>query len=67
MYNQEYSAQQGSYSDWMKKLKALQTSKAKRIQLHEISLTTNARGTSLGEKEKDITRNKQKLQNCKAN
>ena len=67
MYNQEYSAQQGSYLDWMKKLKALQTSKAKRIQLHEISLTTNARGTSLGEKEKDITRNKQKLQNCKAN
>lgn len=39
--------------------------KAKRIQHHQTSFTTNARGTSLGEKEKATTRNK-KITNEKA-
>ena len=36
----------------MKKSKALQTSKAKRIQCHQISFATNAKGTSLCGKHK---------------
>ena len=54
-YNQDYSTQQGSHSDLMEKSKALQTSKTKRIQHHQTSFTTNAKGISLGrnhEKEK---------------
>ena len=42
----------------MEKSKALQISKAKRIQHHQTSFTTNAKGTSLGGKEKATTRNK---------
>ena len=44
--------QQGSHSDSMEKLKPLQTTKAKRIQHHQTSFTTNAKGTSLGRKHK---------------
>ena len=54
----------------MKKSKALQTSKAKRIQCHQTSFATNAKGTSLcgkhkrkwkkGRKEKRPTQNKPK-------
>ena len=51
-YNQDYSTQQGSHSDSMEKSKALQTKKAKRIQHHQTSSTTNAKGTSLSGKQK---------------
>ena len=36
----------------MKKSKAFQTSKVKRIQHHQTSFITNAKGTSLGKKHK---------------
>ena len=45
-YNQEYSTQQDCPSDLMEKSKAFQQSKVKRIQHHQTSLTTNAKGTS---------------------
>ena len=51
-YNQECSTQQDSPSDLMAKSKAFQTSESKRIQGHQTSLTTNAKGTSLGRKQK---------------
>ena len=41
----------------MEKSKASQT-KAKRIQHHQTSFTTNVKGTSLGEKEKATTGSK---------
>ena len=50
--NQEYSTQQDSHSDLMEKSKAFQTSKVKRIQHHQTSFTTYAKGTSLGRKHK---------------
>ena len=43
--------QQGSHSESMEKLKPLQTSKSKRIQHHQTSFTTNAKGSSLGRKQ----------------
>ena len=49
-YNGDYSTQQGSHSDLTEKLKSLQTSKANRIQHHQTSFTTTAKGTSLGRK-----------------
>ena len=51
-YNQDYSTQQGSHSDSTEELKPLQKGKAKRIQHHQTSFTTNAKGTSLGRKHK---------------
>ena len=51
-YNEEYSTQQDSPSDLMEKSKAVQTSKVKRIQHHQTSFTRNAKGTSLGRKQK---------------
>ena len=51
-YNKEYSPQQGSHSDSIEKSKALQVGKAKRIQQHQTSFATNAKGTSLGGKHK---------------
>ena len=51
-YSQDYATQQGSHSDLMEKLKPLQTIKAKRIQHHQTSSTTNAKGTSLSGKHK---------------
>ena len=51
-YNQDYSNQQGSNSDSTEKLKPLQTRKSKRIQHHQTSFTTNAKGTALGRKHK---------------
>ena len=52
IYNQDYSTQQGSHSDSKEKIKPLQTNKVKRIQHHQTSFTTNAKGTSLGRKHK---------------
>ena len=49
----------------MEKSKALQTSKAKRIQHHQTSFATNANGTSLGGKQKATMRNN-KIMNGKA-
>ena len=51
-YTQDYSTQQGSHSDLKDKLQPLQTRTAKRIQHHQTSFTTNAKGTSLGRKHK---------------
>ena len=51
-YNQEDSTQQDSLSDLMEKSKAFQTSKVKRIQHHQTSFITNAKGTSVGKKQK---------------
>jgi len=42
----------------MEKLKALQKRIAKRIQHHQTSFTTNAKGISVGGKGKPRTRNK---------
>ena len=63
-YNQEYSTQQGSFQIWRNQ-KLYRQAKAKRIQHHQTSFTTNAKGTSLGGKEKATTRNK-KIMNGKA-
>ena len=50
--NQEYSTQQDSPpSDMLEKSKSRQA-KVKRIQHHQTSFTTNAKGTSLGRKQK---------------
>ena len=43
---------------WWRNKKLYRQTKAKRIQHHQISFTTNAKGTSLGRKEKPTTRNK---------
>ena len=45
---------------WQRKQKFYRQTKAKRIQHHQTSFTTNPKGTSLGGKEKPATRNKQK-------
>ena len=45
--------------------KLYRKTKAKRIQHHQTSFTTNAKGTSLGGKEKATSRNK-KIMNGKA-
>ena len=50
--SQEYSTQQDSHSDLMEKSRAFQTSKVKRIQHHQTSFTTYAKGASLGRKHK---------------
>ena len=58
-YNKEYSTHWGSHSDLKDKSKVLQTKvKVKRIQHHQTSFTTNAKGISVGEKEKATTRTK---------
>ena len=49
-YNQDDSTQQDSLSDLMEKSKAFQTSKVKKIQHHQTSFITNAKGISLGKK-----------------
>ena len=64
-YNQEYSTQQGSHSDYTEKQMLYGQRNAKIIQHHQISYTTNAKGTSLYGKEKAITGNK-KIMNGKA-
>ena len=46
------STQQGSHSDSTEKFKLHRQGKAKRIQQHQTSFTTNAKGTSLGRKQK---------------
>ena len=48
---------------WQRNKSLYRQVKAKRIQDHQASFTTKARGTSLGEKEKATTR--RKLQNGK--
>ena len=50
-YNQEYSTQQGSHSDLMERSKAL-TEKQKLSSNHQTRFTTNAKRTSVSEKEK---------------
>ena len=52
-YNQDYSTQQGSHSDSKEKPKALQA-KAERIQHHQTSSPTNAKGYSLDRKHKKM-------------
>ena len=46
---------------WQRNQKLYRQAKAKRIQHHQTSFTTNAKGTSLGEKEKATTRNKKAM------
>ena len=61
-YNQEYSMQKDSHSDFTEKSKALET-KVQRIQHHQTSFTINAKGTSLSRKHKRrerSTKNKSK-------
>ena len=43
---------------WWRNQKLYRQAKAKRIQHHQTSSTTNPKGTSLGGKEKATTRNK---------
>ena len=60
-YNPKYPTQQGSCSDFTekkKKKKLYRQAKDKRIQHHQTSFTTNAKGNSLAEKKKPLTRNK---------
>ena len=49
---------QSSHSVSKEKSKALEEKKTNRIQHHQTSFTTNAKGTSLQGKEKDTTSNK---------
>ena len=46
----DYCTQQGSHSNMKEKSKALQQAKAKRIQHHQTSSSTNAKGSSLDRK-----------------
>ena len=55
----------GEVKSFTDKQKLYRQAKAKRIQHHQNSFTTNAKGTSLGGKEKDTTRNK-KITNGKS-
>ena len=60
-YSQEKSTQQDSYSDLMEKSKAFRQAEVKRIQHHQTSFTTNAKGTYLGKNHKGrkrLTQNK---------
>ena len=50
--NQQYSTQQDSPSDLMEKPDLSRQTKVKRIQHHQTSFTTNAKGTSLEKKHK---------------
>ena len=52
MKGKDYSIHQVSHSDSMEKLKPLRQAKAKGIQHHQTSFTTNAKGTSLARKHK---------------
>ena len=49
-YSPDYCTQQGSHSNMKEKSKALQISKAERIQHHQTSSPTNAKGSSLDRK-----------------
>ena len=49
-HNPDYRTQQGSHSNMKEKLKALQTTKAQRIQCHQTGSPTNAKGSSLDRK-----------------
>ena len=49
-YNQDYSTQQGSHSYSKEKSKAFRQGKAKRIQHHQTSSLTNAKGSYLDRK-----------------
>ena len=57
-YNQEYPTQQGSHSDLMSNQKLYRQAKAKSVQHHQDSFTTNVKEISLGEKEKATVKNK---------
>ena len=56
-YNEEYSTQQDSPSDLMKKSKAYRQAKVRRIQHHQTSFITNAKGSSLGRKQEKEPKN----------
>ena len=51
-YNQEHSTQEDSPSDLMEKSRLSRQTKVKRIQHHQTSFTTYAKGTSIGKKHK---------------
>ena len=51
-YNQDYSTQKESHLHSMENQKLYKQAKAKRIQHHQTSSTTNAKGTSLSGKHK---------------
>ena len=64
IYKQQYSTQQDSPSDLMEKSNLSRQTKVKRIQHHQTSFTTNAKGTSLEKKHKRrkrATENKVKI------
>ena len=52
IYDKDYSTQQGSHSKLTDRAKALIASRSKGIQEHQISFTTNAKGTSISRKHK---------------
>ena len=52
MHNRDYSTKQGYHSDSMENQKFYRQEKAKRIQHNQTSLTTNAKGNTLGGKHK---------------
>ena len=49
-YNQDYSTQQGSYLDFKEKSRVYRQTKVKRIQHHQTSFTTSAKGAFIGRK-----------------
>ena len=51
-YSPDYCTQQGSHPNMKEKSKALQTRKAERIQHHQTSSPTNAKGSSVDRKHK---------------
>ena len=55
-YNQDCSTQQRFHSYSMEKLNIYRQAKVKKIQHHQTSFTTNAKGTSLGRKYKRMKR-----------
>ena len=52
--NLDYCTQQGSHSDMKENSKALQRAKAERIQHHQTSSSTNAKGSSLDRKHRKV-------------
>ena len=53
IYHQDYSIQQGSHSNSRINQKLYREAKIKRIQHHQTSSSTNAKGTSLDRKQKE--------------
>ena len=53
-YSPDYCTQQGSHSNMKEKSKALQTPKADRIQHHQTSSPTNAKGSCIDKKHREF-------------